>query len=490
MRAGPGQILIALFFALSCAYGKRQLQQASSGTINIAGISSDLGQSYLSSQQASNTTNTTASFVVRNGSELQLNGRTYQFTGGNCYYLMQKASDNSTRSQVTDVFQAAQSLGLTVLRTWAFNDGNTTAFPLQPQAGQLDAAIFREGLDYVVSQAQAYGIKLILTLTNYYPDYGGMQQYVTWRNASGNVQQFYTDTSIQAQYKDYVTAIVLRKNGLTGTLYRDDPTILAWDIANEPSNPGDDSGDILQAWLELASSYVRSIDSNHLIYTGLAGLFGTSTPQLLQINSNISGYYTPFTSVPYDPACNGNDYARNIATPDIDLASLHVYPTVAPYWTQALRTQMQSVFNLTTAAGKPLLVDEFNVQRPIAQRNEGLQLIYGLLQNTTASVAGSCVWMLSSPTYPDYDGYEIYPTENATAVPQPLPSYTVLQQGIITAQNAQFRNFDAALACVQRRNQQPPANGSWPYVDGWNTTLSIIRSAAAAFNYSSEVSET
>ena len=29
------------------------------------------------------------------------------------------------------------------------------------------------------------------------PDYGGMQQYVQWRNASGNVQQFYTDTSIQ-----------------------------------------------------------------------------------------------------------------------------------------------------------------------------------------------------------------------------------------------------------------------------------------------------
>ena len=51
---------------------------------------------------------------------------------------------------------------------------------------------------------------------------------------------------LQAQYKDYVTAIILRKNSFTGTLYRDDPMILAWDIANEPSNPGDDSGDILQ----------------------------------------------------------------------------------------------------------------------------------------------------------------------------------------------------------------------------------------------------
>ena len=43
-----------------------------------------------------------------------------------------------------------------------------------------------------------------------------------------------------------MTAIVLRKNSFTGVVYRDDPTILAWDIANEPSNPGDDSGDILQ----------------------------------------------------------------------------------------------------------------------------------------------------------------------------------------------------------------------------------------------------
>lgn len=50
--------------------------------------------------------------------------------------------------------------------------------------------------------------------------------------------------------------------------------------------------------------------------------------------------------------------------------------------------QVQSIFNLTEAAGKPLIVDEFNLQRPIAQRNQGLQLIYGLLQNTSSPVAG------------------------------------------------------------------------------------------------------
>ena len=70
---------------------------------------------------------------------------------------------------------------------------------------------------------------------------------------------------LQAQYKDYVTAIILRKNSLTGTVYRDDPTILAWDIANEPSNPGDDSGDILQVCLLchdlMTSQYVNVLVS-------------------------------------------------------------------------------------------------------------------------------------------------------------------------------------------------------------------------------------
>ena len=54
----------------------------------------------------------------------------------------------------------------------------------------------------------------------------------------------------------------------------------------------------------------------------------------------------------------------------------------------AFAVQLQTVIGLAAAAGKPLIVDEFNIQRPISQRNEGLQLIYSLLQNSSASVAG------------------------------------------------------------------------------------------------------
>ena len=51
--------------------------------------------------------------------------------------------------------------------------------------------------------------------------------------------------------------------------------------------------------------------------------------------------------------------------------------------------QVQAVVSLAQAAGKPLIVDEFNIQRPISQRNEGLELIYSLLQNASSTVAGT-----------------------------------------------------------------------------------------------------
>lgn len=92
-------------------------------------------------------------------------------------------------------------------------------------------------------------------------------------------------------------------------------------------------------------------------------------------------------------------------------------------------------------------------------------------------IAGSCIWMIASPTYPDYDGFTILPTEAANALPQPGPGRSLQEQSAINAQNSNFRNFDALLSCVQRRNQQRPPEGPWPYLDGWDTTLSIIRCA-------------
>ena len=45
---------------------------------------------------------------------------------------------------------------------------------------------------------------------------------------------FFSDPGARELYKDYVSYILGRRNSRTGQLYRDDPTILAWDLINEP----------------------------------------------------------------------------------------------------------------------------------------------------------------------------------------------------------------------------------------------------------------
>lgn len=50
----------------------------------------------------------------------------------------------------------------------------------------------------------------------------------------------------QKAFKDFIGALVLHKSSVSGMYYRDDPTIMGWELANNPVCPGDDSGDVVQ----------------------------------------------------------------------------------------------------------------------------------------------------------------------------------------------------------------------------------------------------
>ncbi len=64
----------------------------------------------------------------------------------------------------------AQTVGVNVVRTWAFCDGSR-AGALQPSAYTRDERVFR-ALDGVLAQARARDLRLVLVLTNYWQDYG------------------------------------------------------------------------------------------------------------------------------------------------------------------------------------------------------------------------------------------------------------------------------------------------------------------------------
>ena len=77
--------------------------------------------------------------------------------------------------------------------------------------------------------AQA-GIRITISLTNYWPEFGGIGWYV--RNIVGNTGQpqelFYTDTRVIAAYRTWVRKLATRVNTVNGRRYSEDPTIFSW----------------------------------------------------------------------------------------------------------------------------------------------------------------------------------------------------------------------------------------------------------------------
>ena len=58
-------------------------------------------------------------------------------------------------------------------------------------------------------------------------------QYIQWSGAEGH-DVFFTDPGAKQLFKDHMDAMVNRRNTINNRLYKDDPTIFAWDLMNEP----------------------------------------------------------------------------------------------------------------------------------------------------------------------------------------------------------------------------------------------------------------
>ena len=222
-------------------------------------------------------------FVQRQSDRLILDNRTFRIVGANIYYFAY-----STEAEQLRLLDITSDFGLNVLRIWAFNDfipPTSTSLPgdadisfqfFNPETGTpqpRDGPFGLERLDRAVKLAADRGIRLILTLTNYNPDYGGIPQYARWLGLA-NANDFYRRTAAITTFQNWIAAILTRQNTLTNLSYADDPTILAWEIANEPRCASDSSGTrLLTSWLTEISAFIRTIAPRQLIAAGDEGFF-------------------------------------------------------------------------------------------------------------------------------------------------------------------------------------------------------------------------
>ncbi len=239
-------------------------------------------------------------FVQVQGTEFVLNKQPFRFVGVNAEYLF-----TVREADIENIFDTVSRLEPAVVRTWGFSEGcesanaNCAAYSryFQPEQGRWNETAF-ENFDRLLAMAGQRGIRLIVPLANNWEEYGGIPQYVEWLaeehpeqiKIPANIKPgtdvytdtlhdlFFTDPYLRQWYKDYVTTFISRTNRITGIRYADDPTILAWEVINEPRAKSDISGAKIHVWLKEMSDHVRSIDSNHLIGTGAEGWYIMSMP--------------------------------------------------------------------------------------------------------------------------------------------------------------------------------------------------------------------
>jgi mannan endo-1,4-beta-mannosidase len=284
----------------------------------------------------------TAGLVSRSGRHLMLNGQPYYVHGTNQYALFYLDS-----SSVDELLRDAASLGANVVRSWAFCDGDhNDGVCFQPSPGVYDETTFQR-LDYVIRRAGQLNLRLILTLTNNWDDFGGMNQYVAWSPTASSHDEFYTDAAARAMYRDYVQHVLNRVNSLTGIAYKDDPTILMWELANEPQCQSDTSGDTVLAWVEEMASFIKSIDPNHLVGTGE------------------EGWYTTKGGDWRHDGTKGVDFLRNSQVADVDVTSFHMHPSLYLLSdAEALDWITEHAQDAHDVVGKPVSLGEFSWRAP------------------------------------------------------------------------------------------------------------------------------
>ena len=363
-------------------------------------------------------------FVYVDGTHFMCDGEPFYFAGCNSYdmFTLGDGSSNDSTEAIETKFMNKEAIdarmqqmednGVRVLRTWGFSNETWHGFELAP--GEYNEAEFML-FDYIMYSAQQHNIRVIITLENYWEAYGGIDKKLSWAGAGsgGNHKSraaYFTNETCKQWYKDYAKHFAERTNYFTGVQYKDDPTVFAWDLMNEPryQDAGEDStGLTLRAWVDEMGAYIKEVDPNHMVYAGLEGH---------GVDYGFGGD-------------EGNPFVYIQQSPYIDFCSAHPYPD--EHWANMTpedtkNTMVQWIEDAHQEVGKPFVVTEFNVHSslPEAEYEDYWKAVFDTIEEYDA--AGGLFWefndrKLSEFTVMDGDPILTYFQQHAARMEDKTP---------------------------------------------------------------------
>lgn len=164
--------------------------------------------------------------------------------------------------EIRDALTSIKQLGGKVTRMYVLSvkrqDDSPEIIRHVEGPGKFNEEAFR-ALDKVLQIANEVGVRVIIPFVDNWHWWGGPREYAAFRGKDRDA--FWTDSEIISDFKQTINFLVNRKNSYTGTIYKDDKALFAWETGNELAPPF--------SWTKEIASYVKSLDKNHLLIEGI-----------------------------------------------------------------------------------------------------------------------------------------------------------------------------------------------------------------------------
>jgi mannan endo-1,4-beta-mannosidase len=235
-------------------------------------------------------------FITTGNGQFIRNGKPYYYIGTNYWYgaILGSTGKEGNRERLLKELDMMKANGIDNLRILAGAEGPDGEPRRVTPALQQSPGVYNEdllnGLDFLLSEMAKRDMVAILFINNAWEWSGGFAQYLAW---SGKGPIPYPETNghtwgefmsfsgtfhqcdeCKELFRNHIRFLLGRTNKVNGIKYTEDPTIMTWEIANEPRAFSDANKIPMLNWINETAALIKSLDPNHLVTTGTEGSWG------------------------------------------------------------------------------------------------------------------------------------------------------------------------------------------------------------------------
>jgi mannan endo-1,4-beta-mannosidase len=337
-------------------------------------------------------------------------GKPYYFVGANFWYgaILGSEGEGGNRERLHKELDFLKSIGINNLRVLVGADGENGIKTRVEPSLQVAPGVYNDtilaGLDYFMNELRERDMTAVLYLNNSWEWSGGYSVYLQWSGHGDAVvpavdgwpaymeyvKQFPQSDSAKALFANHVNYIVSRTNRYNQIKYVDDPTIMSWQIGNEPRAFSDENKEPFARWMADVAAQIKSLDPNHMVSSGSEGAWGC------EMDMNL--------------------FEKIHADPNINYLNIHIWPynwgwvkadslkELLPCAKENTKKYIDDHMVIARKYSKPIVLEEFGFPRdgfsfskeaPTTARDEYYRYVFGLIRQDRESgglFAGCNFW--------------------------------------------------------------------------------------------------